>query len=177
MPEPATPQSLKISFEVPPGVPRPPAEIVASFCTTAASLVADGQALQALAFLGTDPGQPEYMAPIDTSDDATKEAAAAALRAEARRIEAQYAILIIESWYVEPRSRGEAAAICASERRIAEREDRRECVLVAVEVPGAQWVAMAPIFREPGRSWVETFEFRYTPESQGRMFGILPRAD
>jgi hypothetical protein len=168
----SSPPSLRISFEVPPGEPAPPAELVASICATAATLLADDRELQSFGFLGSAPNSIERIVPIDTSDIEAKNASVAELRRQAAEIGARHAILVAESWYLEVAS---PAAIRNAERGIADREDRKECVMVSVEVVGGRWVACAPIHREPGRTWVDTFAFRWASAADARFFGILPR--
>lgn len=152
-------------------------QLVGHFIARAAELLAEGQALVPLCFVGSTTTQRLQIVNIGTQSVAAKDKAATLVARTARTLQADFVFTITEA-YASPADKAqEAVDFMAKGGRLSRFPGRVDIVSFSLETPEGCWAAMAPVApHEAGvpRDMDVAVQFVKVDSMAGRFFGLLP---
>jgi hypothetical protein len=161
-------------------IPSAYREVIDPLIARAREFLEAGEPLVPFAFVGDFATRQMVPVPLGTGDDRSKDAAAATIRRTAQAIAADFVFMVMESWGLPPEKVGQYDSIVEQYGSVGASPWRVDVVAFSLETRHGLWFAQAPITHKGRSKTKRTFgevAFRYFAEVEGRLAGLLPRAD
>jgi hypothetical protein len=155
-------------------------EVIDPLIARAREFLESGESLVPFAFVGNFATRQMVPVPLGTGDDRSKDVAAATIRRTADATPADFVFMVVESWGLPPGKVGQYDSIVAQYGSVSASPWRVDVVAFSLETRHGLWFAQAPITRKGHSKKKRTLgevAFRYFAEVEGRLAGLLPRAD
>ena len=137
-----------------------------------------GDPLYPIAFVGNFTTQSTYPVLMNTEDQATKDATSRAIQGLAELCEADFVLVISESWALRKDKMPHMERIIAQYGSIGASPYRVDSVSITLETPHGLWVTCLPIKPKGVSKKKRTFgvpDFQLFTEVEGRFAHLLPK--